>query len=193
MLARASPRPISGGARPLAAGEGERGSQVRGQGAGQFGLDQAQFLHHVQRRVEPLQAVLAVRGERDAVGAKPRPPALELGAVGDVQAARAFLDGAVQVRDPHLQNVQRHGLGERVHFLVDHRAAVGRRGVDDPVDGQGGEIHQPQGGRRRGGVLADGVHEVAQQHRDPRPEPVVRRDRHAVQRGVEAIRRVSQA
>ncbi|MCY4560048.1 MAG: conjugal transfer protein TraG N-terminal domain-containing protein, partial [Chloroflexi bacterium] len=50
-----------------AAGEGERGREVRRQGARELGLDEAELLDHRERGVEPFEPLVPVPGERDAV------------------------------------------------------------------------------------------------------------------------------
>ena len=111
---------------------------------------------------------------------------VELLAVGDVERAGALLDRAVQVRDPDLEHVERHGLGERVDLLVDDRAAIGGGRVDDPVDRERGEVHQPERVGRRRGVGAHRFGEAAQQRRHPAPEAAVGGHGDAPERRVEA-------
>ena len=128
----------------------------------------------VLKRCEPFGAVIAQgrRGSREA----PRASA-ELLAVGDVEGAGALLDGAVQVRYPDLEHVEGDGLGERVHLLVDDRAAVGGGDVGHPVDREGGEVDEPERAGAAGAVsVRTASTRVAEQCRDPGPEPAARRD-----------------
>ena len=83
----------------------------------------------VLKRLQPLVAMARQRGAVDPQALAPAP---ELVAVADVERAGALLDGAVEVRDPDLEHVERHGFGERVHLLVDHRAPVGGGDVGGP-------------------------------------------------------------
>ena len=153
----------------------ERGAQVRREGAGELGLDEAELLDDAKRGVEALQPFGAVAGQHDPVGPQALAPAPELVAVGDVERPGALLDGAVQIGDPDLEDVERHRFGERVDLLVDDRAAIGRRGVGDPVDRKGRQVDEPERRGGRGGVGAHRIDEVAQQLRDPGPETRARR------------------
>ena len=127
--------------------------------------------------------------ERHAVGAQSLAPAIELRGVGDVEGAGALLDRAVKVRDPDLEHVERNRFRECVHLLLDDGAAVGGGDVRHAVDRQRGEVDEPQGVRRRRGIGADRIDQIAQELRHPRPEAAAGGDRHLPEGGVEAVSR----